>query len=123
METVKGDEDPGSSSSGEGEDEDHSEDDESAAPERDTTEERVGQDPEASADGHGLDTTARGSDLNHGGQKETAIAHPSCVDESVMEGIRSNTGSGVLSATQSVSVEAEVRNLEVSEVGVPEKGE
>jgi len=122
MEAVKGDEDPGSSCSDEEEDGDQSGDEEAITSERDATEERGGPDADASAEDHGLGTTARGSNLAPHDQKETVIPHPFSVDNPLKEDVRSNTGSGALSVSRDISVEAGLRNLEVSEGRVPEKG-
>jgi len=119
MEAVNGDEDPGSSCSDEEEEDgDHSSDEEAIASERDATEERGGPDADAVAEDHGLGTAARGSDLGPRGQKEMAIPRPFSADNP----LRSNTGSGIPSVSRDVSVEAGLRNLEVSEGRVPEKG-
>jgi len=115
MEAVKGDEDPGSPHSDEEEGGDHSSNEEAIASEGYATEERGGPD----AEDRGLGTTARGSNLGPGGQKETAIPRQFSVKTSLEEDVRSNTGSGEPS---DVSVEAGLRNLKVSEGGVPEKG-
>jgi len=123
MEAVRGDEDPGFSYSDEREDGDLSTDDEAITSERGEMKERVEPGPDASAEDHGLDGTARGSNHGHGGQEETAIIRPSPADEPVEENARSSTGSGVPSVLRSVSVETGLRNLKVSEGGVPEKGE
>ena len=120
MEAVREDEDPEFSHSDEEEGGDRSTDDEAITSERDEMEERVEPEPDASAEDHGLDGTAR--NLGHGGQ-ETAIIHPSSADEPVEESARSSTGSGVPSVARSVSVKTGLRNLEVSEGDVPRKGE
>lgn len=123
MENVKGDEDPGFSHSDEEEDGNLSADDEAIALERDGMGERVGSEPEASTEDHGLDAPARGSNHDHGGQEETAIIRLSSEDEPVEEIVRSSTGSGAPSVARSVSVETGLHNLKVSEGHVPEKGE
>ena len=122
MEAVNGDEDPGSSCSDEEEDGDHSGDEEAIASERGATEERDGPDAEASAEDHGLGTTARGSNMEPRGQKETANPPPFSVDNTLEEDDRPNTGSGALSVSRDVPVEAGLRNLKVSEGCVPKKG-
>ena len=105
------------------EDGDRSTDDEAITSERDGVDERVGPELDASAEDHGLDGTARGSNRGHGGQRETAIIRPSSVDEPLEESARSSTGSGIPSVARSVSVKTGLRNLKVSEGSVPEKGE
>lgn len=122
MEAVKGDEDPESSCSDEEGDGNRSSDEEAITSERDATEERGGPDADASAEGHGLGTPARGSNLEPRGQKETEIPGPFSVDNPLKEDVRSNTGSGAPSVSRDVSVEAGLRNLKVSEGDVPEKG-
>jgi len=122
IEAGRGDEDPGFSHLDE-EDGDPSTDDESNASERDATKERVGPEPGTSAEDHGLDASAPESDFGHGGQEEVTITRLSSVDEPLEESGRSSRGSGAISAAQSVSVEAGLRNLKVSERDAPEKGE
>lgn len=122
MDAVKGDEDPGSSCSDEEEDGDHSGDEAAVASERDAAGERGGPDADASAEDHGLGTSARGSNLDPGDQKETATPHPFSVDNPLKEDVRSNAGSGVPSGARDVSLEAGLRNLEVSEGDLPGKG-
>jgi len=116
------DEDPGSLHSDEEEDGDHS-GDEGTGSERDATGENAGSDPEASSESHGPNPTARGSNLDRGGQKETAVPRLSPADEPEEESGRSSTGSGAPSVMRSVSVETGLRNLKVSEGDAPEKGE
>ena len=124
MEAVKGDEDPGSSHSDEEEDGDHSGDDgEAIAAEQDVTGQRIGPDHNASAEDHDPGATARGPNLDHGRQKDTAIGRPSPVDEPLEESTRSIAGPGASPAARNVSVETGLRNLQVSEVDVLEKGE
>ncbi|KAF9785510.1 RIO1-domain-containing protein [Thelephora terrestris] len=78
MGAVGEDEDRGFSHSEEEEDgEDLSNDEESIASERDAEKERGEAEHDGSAEDHDLDATARGSNLDHGGQEETAITqHP-----------------------------------------------
>lgn len=123
METVRGDEDPGFSHSDEKEGGDLSTDDEAISSEGDPMEERIGPEPDASAEDHGPDATARGSNVDHGGDEETAITRLSFVDEPLEESARSSTGSGAPSVERSVSVETGLRNLKVSEGEAPGKGE
>jgi hypothetical protein len=120
METVKGDEDPGSSPSDEEEDEDRSDTDEGIASKGDITEERVESVPDASAEDHGLDATARRANR---GVQVAAIARLSPAEDPLEERLQSSTGSGILPAIRSASVETGLRNLEVSEGDVPEEGE
>jgi len=121
MEVVRG-EDPGTSYSDEEEDGDHSDDEEKGS-ERDSTGVDAGLDPDASAEGHGPDTTARRANHDHGGQKEAVITPLSPAEGPAGEGARSSTGSGVPSVVRSVSVETGLRNLKVLEGGGPEKGD
>jgi len=123
MESARGDEDPGSPHSDEEEDGDPSTEDEAISSEGDPMEERIGPGPDASAEDHGLDATARGSNVEKGGQGETAIIRLSSVEDPLEESPRSSTGSGVPSAEWSVSVETGLRNLKVSEGDAPGKGE
>ena len=123
MEAARGDEDPESTHSDEEEDGDLSTDNEAIPLERDGMEERVGPEPEASAEDRGLDPTARRSSHDRGGQEETVIIRTSSVDEPLKEGARSSTGSGAPSVARSVSVKTGLRNLKVSEGDIPDKGE
>ena len=124
MGAVREDEDPGFSHSEEEEEGDLSDDEEVIASEGDAEEERVEPEHVASAEDHGLDSaTARGSNLDHGGQEETAITRLSLENEPRKESGRSSTGSGVPSVARSVSVETGLRNLEISEGDTPETGE
>ena len=86
-------------------------------------EERVGSGPDASAEGHGLDDTDRGSNPNRGDQEETAIVGLSPADEPLKENARSSTGSGVPPVMRNVSVNTGLRNIKVSEGDAPGKGE
>ncbi|KAF9777397.1 RIO1-domain-containing protein [Thelephora terrestris] len=124
MGAVGEDEDRGFSHSEEEEDgEDLSNDEESIASERDAEKERGEAEHDGSAEDHDLDATARGSNLDHGGQEETAITRTSPENEPGRENDRSSTGSGVPSVPRSVSVETGQRNLKISERDAPEKGE
>lgn len=123
MDTVREGEGPGLSHSDEEEDEDLSSDEEVIASERDATAERAEPKHHASAGGHGLGATARGSNPDHGGQGETEITRPTFGNGPLEESGRSSTGSGVPSVARSVSVETGLQNLKVSEGDRPEKGE
>ena len=124
MEAAREDEGPGLSHSDEEEDGELSSDEQIVTSERDAVVERV--EPgwhQASAEGHGLDATARGSNFDRGGQEETAITSLTSGNEPLKESGRSSTGSGAPSVARSVSVETGLRNLKDSEGGAPEKGE
>jgi hypothetical protein len=102
---------------------DPSNDEEEIAPERDAGEGETEPGHDASAESHGLDATARRSNLDRGGQEETVITGLSVENEGREESGRSSTGSGLPSVARSVSVETGLRDLKVSEGGEPEKGE
>jgi hypothetical protein len=123
MDTVREGEDREFSLSDEEEDGDLSNDEDGIAPERDAGDERAEPEDNASAEGHGLDATARRSTLDRGDHEETVITGLSIENEGREESGRSSTGSGVPSVARSVSVETGLRELKVSEGGEPEKGE
>lgn len=107
MEAAREDEGPVLSHS----DEDLSNDEEAIASGGDAVVERAEPKHQTSAEDYGLGATDRRSNLDHGGQEETAITRLSFGNKLLKESGRSSSGSGVPSVARNVSVET------------PEKGE